>query len=97
MAALILNNVVDNASSNSEGDKLFLALKDLYDRGEKIELVVDNEATMSSSFLNSSIGLFLEKYGINAFKESFKFRGSQNQFNRLSNYIKKFTEAHLRS
>ncbi len=95
MATLILNEIVTNASSNSEGEKLFMALSSMYKKGERVELVVDNNASMSSSFLNSSIGMFLEEHGLNAFKHTFKFRGSQNQFSRLSNYIKRFSETHL--
>ncbi|MFD0989109.1 STAS-like domain-containing protein [Mariniflexile jejuense] len=44
---------------------------------------------MSSSFLNTSISQFLDKYGLNSFKQTVKFKGSKNQFSRLSYYINK--------
>lgn len=97
MATIILNQIVQNASSNSEGERLFKELECVFKQGGKIELVVDNEATLSSSFLNSSIGLFLETYGLTVFKENFVFKGSENQYKRLAGYIQKFSKTHLSS
>lgn len=95
MKTLILNDIVKNSSSNDEGIILFNALKDAYLNKEKLVLLVGADLTMSSSFLNTSIGEFLDMYGFSNFKETVKFKGSKNQFLRLSDYIKKYEELYL--
>jgi hypothetical protein len=95
MINLILREIVENSGSNREGSKLFSYLKDAYLKKEQILLNVDNDLALSSSFLNTSIGLFLEEHGVSEFKKTVKFKGSKAQFERLANYIKKFSEAHL--
>jgi len=90
MNFLELNKIVENYSSNSEGYKLFTLL-DKYAEENKIVVVsIDNTATLSSSFLNSSIGEFLDKYGYDFFKTNVKIKTSKTQFNRLSNYLEKY-------
>ncbi|WP_034893777.1 STAS-like domain-containing protein [Gillisia sp. Hel_I_29] len=88
---ITLNSLVDNCSSNSQGVKLFNALDSAVHKNNEIIIVVDNNCSLSSSFLNSSIGSFLEKYGIDLFKSKVKFKGSKNQFNRISEYLNKFS------
>lgn len=95
MGILIMNQIVSNSSTNDAGEKLYEAMIHEYNKGDKIVLVVDNESSMSTSFLNSSIGMFLENFGFEAFKSSFQFKGTQNQFNRLLRYVEKFKQAHL--
>ncbi len=91
MKLITLNNIVDNCSSNVEGVKFFNALDNAFKVDNKVIIVVDNNSSLSSSFLNSSIGMFVEKYGIDFFKENIKFQGSKNQFTRISNYLNKFS------
>lgn len=88
---ITLNSLVDNCSSNSQGVKLFKALDSAVKNNDEVIIVVDNNCSLSSSFLNSSIGSFLEKYGIDLFKSKVKFKGSKNQFNRVSEYLNKFS------
>lgn len=91
MKTLILKNIVKNSSSNEQGMILFDSLQDAYLSKDSLILYVDSNLSMSSSFLNSSIGLFLDKYGLNSFKQTVKFKGSKNQFLRLSDYINKYS------
>jgi hypothetical protein len=95
MKTIVLKNIVSNSSSNEEGIILFDLLKDAYLKNEQILLDVDSNLAMSSSFLNTSIGSFLDNYGLPKFKETFKFKGSKNQFQRLSNYISTYNELYL--
>ncbi|MFN2260614.1 MAG: STAS-like domain-containing protein [Psychroflexus sp.] len=90
MKTLILKDIVKNSSSNEQGIVLFNSLKDAYLDNSTLILHVDSDLSMSSSFLNASIGLFLDKYGLNSFKQTVKFKGSKNQFSRLSDYIIKY-------
>lgn len=92
MKTLILKNIVKNSSSNEQGMVLFDALQNAYLNKDSLILYVDSDLAMSSSFLNSSIGLFLDKYGLVNFKQTVKFKGSKNQFSRLSDYINKYSD-----
>lgn len=92
MKTLILKNIVKNSSSNEQGMVLFDALQNAYLNKDSLILYVDSDLSMSSSFLNSSIGLFLDKYGLANFKQTVKFKGSKNQFSRLSDYINKYSD-----
>jgi len=92
---ITLNNIVENCSSNLQGVKLFNALDCAVKTNDEIIIVVDNNCSLSSSFLNSSIGSFLEKYGVDIFKSKIKFKGSKNQFNRVSEYLNKFSALYL--
>ena len=92
---LILKELVNNYNSNEEGMKLFGELKKAVETDCLLILAVDSEAAMSSSFLNSSIGLFLETFGLETFRRLIKFKGSKNQFERLATYIQKYTSCHV--
>jgi hypothetical protein len=90
MKSLILKDLVSDSSSNSEGTKLFKELRKAFENRENILLHVDSELTLSSSFLNTSFGVFLDKYGFENFKRTVKIKGSQNQFARLASYIERY-------
>jgi hypothetical protein len=95
MRTLILKNLVINTSSNTEGVVLFNELKDAYLHKEIITLDIDGNLSLSSSFLNSSIGSFLEMYGLTEFKSIVKFRGPKSQFEKISEYINNYSELYL--
>lgn len=95
MKTLILKDIVQNSSSNNQGAVLFDYLNNAFVNGESLILEVSSDLSMSSSFLNTSIGCFLDKYGIMSFKKTVKFKGSKNQFSRLSHYIKSYSEIYL--
>lgn len=92
MDTLILKTLIDDTSSNSEGLVLFSRLKNAHLNNSPIVLVVDSDLHMSSSFLNTSFGYFLEEYGISNFKKTVSFKGSKMQFDRLSKYINSYLE-----
>ena len=91
MITLILKDLVNDSSSNDQGMLLFEHLKNAFLKKETLILDVDSDLSMSSSFLNSSIGFFLDKYGLENFKSTVKFKGSKNQFQRIASYIKKYS------
>lgn len=94
MKNLVLSNFVNNTSSNEEGDKLFIALNELLHDNEGIIIVVDHNSALASSFLNSSIGQFLDRYGFELFQQRIKFQGNKNQFSKLKNYISEYRKLH---
>lgn len=92
MNYLILSELVDNTGSNDAGFVLFKKLKTARDKKTTITLCFEPTQSLSSSFLNSSIGLFLETYGLAAFKETVKFKGNKAQFRKISDYISMFSD-----
>ncbi|SDS41913.1 STAS-like domain-containing protein [Winogradskyella sediminis] len=95
MKNLILKDLVKNSSSNEEGMVLFNVFQEAYLNNTQILLEIGSDISMSSSFLNTSIGEFLDKYGFLKFKETVKIKGSENQFNRLNNYINKYKDLYI--
>lgn len=95
MKTLILKDLVKGTSSNEQGLVLFESLKNAYLSNTSLILQVDSDLPISSSFLNTSIGLFLETYGLDSFKKTVKFKGSKSQFTRLANYIDKYKNLYL--
>ena len=94
METLILKNIVTDTGSNQQGEQVFSFLKDAYLNNKPLILEVDSDLTLSSSFLNSSIGLFLEQFGLVNFKKTIQFKGNKNQFDRLVSYINKYKEVY---
>lgn len=92
MNYVILNEILDNTGSNEEGLVLFEQLKNAYNNDSVVTLCVAPTDSLSPSFLNTSVGLFLEKYGLGNFKKTVRFKGNKNQYNRLKRYIQIFSE-----
>jgi len=92
MFASILNvkSLVTDTSSNAAGHILFNMLEKYVEFNQEVTLEIDSDLTLSSSFLNTSIGEYLDKYGIEAFKKNIKFKGNRNQFNRILIYISNY-------
>lgn len=63
MIIKIVDTVVDT-HSNVSGLTLFDVLEEALDDNQIIHLSFENASCPSSSFLNSSIGALIEKYGI---------------------------------
>lgn len=91
MKTLVIKELVNNSSSREEGMVFYSFLNDAYINNETVLIEVDSQLSMSSSFLNASIGQFLDNYGIDVFKQMAKFKGSKNQFMRLSDYLDKYS------
>lgn len=87
-----LKNFVDNTDTNVEGVKLFCLLDKLISDDVAFVLEVESNMTLSSSFLNSSLGNIIDKYGYNSLKDKLKIKTNKSQFDRISKYIKKYNE-----
>lgn len=97
MNEIAINNIVSGTSTNLEGTKLHLILKKYINNNENVVLNVSNETPLSSSFLNSSIGVLLDEYGLNKFKSHIKFKSNKAQFNRILDYIQKYVRVYNNS
>lgn len=95
MNRLILRDIVKNSSSVEEGLVLFDHLKNAFLSDTIMLLEVDSELTLSSSFLNSSLGAFLDDYGFANFKKTVKFKGSKTQFKRITKYLESYRDLYL--
>lgn len=94
MHTLTLKSLVSDSSTNEQGFVLFSVFKQAHLKKENIILQIDSDTPMSSSFLNTSIGNFIDTYGINSLKETVKFKCTRNQFTRLSSYIEKYLKTY---
>ncbi|MGV0847391.1 STAS-like domain-containing protein [Empedobacter falsenii] len=85
---------IGNTSSNEDGTKLFEFLKNAVEKNESIIIEINPGLSMSSSFLNTSIGYFLDNFGKEMFFKTVKFKGSKKQFERLNDYLVKYIKAY---
>jgi dissimilatory sulfite reductase (desulfoviridin) alpha/beta subunit len=82
-----LESQIGKTSNNEDGLRLFELLEEGYLNDSEVILVVSHFLPLSSSFLNTSIGMFLEKYGFDSFKKKIKIRSNKSQFERIRDYI----------
>lgn len=95
METLILKDLVNNSGSNAEGSVLYDSLKDAFYKDQNLVLLIDPDMALSSSFLNSSIGQFLDQFGLENFKRIVKLRSTENQFRRIADYVKDYQKLYL--
>ncbi len=65
-----LMDVVSGTSTNADGLALFILLDEAMSQNKKVRLSFLNATPFASSFLNSSFGNLVEKYGIDQFRMS---------------------------
>lgn len=91
MDTLVLNNVVNNTSLNSEGYGLFVRLESYLKDKRQVVLDLRHASAISSSFFNSSFGALIEEYGYSRFKECVKLINvSKSQAQLLKLYFDSF-------
>jgi hypothetical protein len=95
MNTLVLKDLIKDTSSNEQGEILFNLMKKYFNSSESFILEVDTDLSLSSSFLNSSFGQFLDLYGLISLKKIIKIKGSKFQFQKISNYIESYNEIYL--
>ena len=85
MKVITLHHVLSDTGSNAQGIILFDLMKQHHN--EIVVLEISADLSLSSSFLNSSFGQFIDCYGIQTLKSNVKIRTNKNQFARISKYI----------
>lgn len=96
MTALIhvdLQSITQSTSNNFDGDILYNFL---------IQNAVNNQVVinihgnfiLSTSFLNSSFGRYIDDYGIDLFKMNIKIKTNVNTFGRLKDYVDVYSQLH---
>lgn len=82
-----LTDVVSGTSTNADGLALFLALNKIIVANNSVSIDLTDATPLSSSFLNSSIGELIDKYGIDKIKQNiFYNNASKSMFNNIKNY-----------
>lgn len=90
MKVITLNNVLSDTGSNAQGNVLFNLMKQYHN--EVVVLEIAGDLSLSSSFLNSSLGQFIDCFGLQTFKSNVKIRTNKNQFARVSKYVNDYAE-----
>lgn len=92
MKTIIIKDIVKGTSTNSEALPLFLEMNNVVvTSNESVVLSFNNIEFVSSSFLNSSIGQFIEKYGFDRFSKNVKFADCKTDIAaRIKDYVLKY-------
>lgn len=90
-----LNSIVDNTDSNSEGVKLYCVLDTHFKNNKILLLEINSDMSLTSSFLNSSFGNILDKYGYDKLKSNLKIKANNNQFTRVKDYLNQYNEIYI--
>jgi hypothetical protein len=85
MKVITLHHVLSDTGSNAQGNVLFNLMKQYHE--DTLVLEVSGDLSLSSSFLNSSFGQFIDCFGLQTLKSNVKIRTNKNQFARISKYI----------
>ncbi len=84
-----LMDCVNGTSTNNDGFGLFIEVSKAFTEGDTVKLSLEGSTSMSSSFLNSSFGELVEKFGMDAIRKQLRlvdFKPSQAE------QIKKYLE-----
>jgi hypothetical protein len=87
---LDIEKTIGSSLTNEDGSKLFDYMKNAYNSNTIIVIQISPIMTMTSSFLNTSIGQFIDIYGPEEFKKTVKLKSSRVQYERIVDYIKKY-------
>lgn len=88
-----LMEVSKGTSTNHDGHSLFVSVDNELSKGNKAILSLKNASPMSSSFLNSSFGELVEKYGLEKIKASVLITDFTNSsLDRIKNYLQNLNE-----
>lgn len=88
MKKLKVIDIVDGTASNESGYALFIQLDKFFAKGEKVQLSLEGCNPMSSSFMNSSFGELMEKYGFSKIKKNLSFiHFTKTQINTIKEYF----------
>lgn len=85
---LELSDITKSTSTNTDGLMLFMVLKSHVENNQFVKLSLHNVGAMSSSFLNSSFGSLVERYGLKKVKDTISlinYRPSQALY--IKNYL----------
>jgi STAS-like domain of unknown function (DUF4325) len=81
-------DVVSGTATNAGGIALFANIDKILSTNQKVRLSLDDCTPFSTSFLNSSIGNLIDKYGIDKFKSLIVYSQIKpSQIKKLKSYL----------
>ena len=84
----MLWSLVEDTSTNGDGKVLYRVLRPHLERGEVVHLSLAWTTSLSSSFLNSSIGRIIKEYGYQVLRDQVALRDyTPPQARRLHKYV----------
>jgi len=91
-----VKDISDNTTSNNSGSNLFMVLNNCLKNNEQIEVSFEGVRTISSSYLNSSIGELFDIYGVENVKSKIRFVQLDPVIKSLLiDYINNYSKLHL--
>lgn len=91
MNTIKLTQITPKTSTNQDGNLFFDFLINNA-VNDTVIIEIDGHLTLSSSFLNSSVGKYIDIFGINKFKENVKISCNKNIFNQFKRYIQMYND-----
>ena len=83
-----LMDIVSGTSTNAEGLILFNVMNNLLLNNQNVRLSLEGATPFSTSFLNSSIGSLVDKYGIENVRKKLVFSNlTKSQIKKMTNYF----------
>lgn len=91
MCTIVLKNIINTASNLPDaGSILFDRINDAFMSKEKVIIDMEDITSLSSVFLNTSIGKVIDVYGISKLKQDVSFsKITRQQAERLKEYLSK--------
>ncbi|GAA3643734.1 STAS-like domain-containing protein [Flavivirga jejuensis] len=93
MKTINILNITQKTSSNSDGDILYSYLSDNA-VSDQVIIELNGSLNLSSSFLNSSVGKFIDVFGLDTFKQNVKLKTNKNTFSLISKYVQAYSVIH---
>lgn len=91
MCTICIKNLLGQKTYPEAGDDLFAAMNNIIEQGGNIIIDLSDVVSLPSVFLNTSIGKFIDVYGIPTLKERVSFsKISKSQAERITEYIQRY-------
>lgn len=83
MVKIFLTKVLENYTTNDDGDILFETIKKYFDNGKSVDISFEGVHGLNTSFVNSAFIQLLEIYSFDFIKKNLHFSESNKQINNL--------------
>lgn len=91
MKTLVIKKIVSGTATNIEAFPLYLEMKSCAEKSDPMTLSFKDVEFTSSSFLNSSIGAFIDYFGFENFSKGIKFTDCTPEVaSFIKGYVKKY-------
>lgn len=93
MCTIKLNDVMKGMDFPDAGSRLYDLIVNSIKENDKISIDLEGISSLPSMFLNTSIGKYLDDYGLDSLKNKISFtKITKSQAERISEYISKYAK-----